>query len=178
MGVQLPQNTRRVSDAFTGLSEADKSRIVSHLESQPDPGALEKVIDQILRNGGQEAELVGRIFQRNVNPAEGGNQPRPGIRTVDNKPLEPIQKKDAGTGAAGAGELETELPHTSTANPPAIGHEGRTVEQPGSSGRAQPVVSDSNREVRPGGDQPTNRPARPTVTSTRPASGNPDQDNP
>jgi hypothetical protein len=175
--VQLPQNARRVADAFTGLSEADKSRIIGHLEAQPDPGALEKTITQILRNGGQEAELVGRIFQRNVNPAEGSDQPRPGIRTVDNKPLEPIQKKDAGTGAAGAGELETELPHTSTVVPPALGHEGRTVAQPGGSGKAQPVVSDSAREVRPGGDQPTSRPQSPTVTSTKPASGNPDQDN-
>ena len=176
MGVQLPQQARRISDAFTGLSEADKSRIISHLEAQPDPAALERVTKQIIDNGGQEAEFVGRIFNRPVNPAKGTEAQ--GIRTVNNKPLEPIQEADAGSGQAGAGHLQTEEPHTSTVNPRGIGHEGRTVSQPGGSGRPQPVTTDANREVAPSGeDQP--RRTSPVVTSTKPASApsNPDQDN-
>lgn len=131
MGVQLPQDYKRVVDSFTDLPDDRKQAVVGHLLSQPDPNALDKTVNQIIKNGGQEAELVGRIFQRAVNPAaEGGKEPG-GIRTVHNKKLEPIQRKDAGTGAAGAGELRTEDEHTSAQNPPVSGHEGHTVNQGG-----------------------------------------------
>lgn len=172
--VQLPQNYKRVADAFDGLPEGDKARVISHLESQPDPTALDKVVNQILHNGGAEAELVGRIFQRNVNPAEVAGKPAPGIRTVDNKKLEPIQRKDAGTGAAGAGELQTEEPHTSTVVPPARGHEGRTVAQPGATG-SEPSITE-NADVDASGAKPkgeiteAGRPRSAPLTSTRPAS--------
>lgn len=154
MKVQLPQNYRRVSDAFEGLPEGDKARIISHLESQPDSAALDKTVNQILHNGGQEAELVGRIFQRNVNPAAKGGVEPEGIRTVDNKKLEPIQKKDGGTGAPAPGELETEQPHTSTVNPPSTGHPGRTVNQPGSPARTMTSTDGSKVEA-------TSPPAKP-----------------
>lgn len=175
--VQLPQNYKNIAAQFDGLPEADKSRVIGHLESQPDPNALNKVVDQIIHNGGPEAELVGRIFQRAVNPAEGGDQPeRPGIRTVHNKPLEPIQKKDAGTGAAGAGELQTEEPHTSTANPPKIGHEGRTVAQPGDQRRTERSINE-NAKVGAAGEitQEGEAPQRAAPTSTRPASSRSDE---
>jgi hypothetical protein len=181
MKVQLPQNYRRVADAFDGLPEADKARVISHLESQPGPTELNKTVDQIIHNGGPEAELVGRIFQRNVNPAEKQGQAPGGIRTVDNKKLEPIQRKDAGTGAAGAGELQTEEPHTSTANPPAHGHEGRTVAQPGDQRTTEASINE-NAEVSPKGATPKGEitqadraPQRAAPTSTRPASSRSDE---
>lgn len=173
MKVQLPQNYKRVADNFDGLPEADKARIVSHLESQPDPNALDRTVTQIIHNGGQEAELVGRIFGRAVNPAKPSEQV--GQRTVNNKPLEPIQMKDAGTGQAGAGELQTEEPHTSTVNPPSIGHEGRTVNQPGGDGGSEESLNENarvdSRGAKPKGEITEGGQARSApLTSTRPAS--------
>lgn len=129
--MELPQDYQRVVDSFDGLPNDRKQAIVGHLRDQKDHTALNKTVEQIIRNGGAEAELVGRIFQRNVNPAEVKGKVPEGIRTVNNKKLEPVQRKDAGTGAHGAGELVTEEPHTSTSNPPVPGHEGRTVNQGG-----------------------------------------------
>lgn len=141
MGVQLPENYRRVADAFTELSIADKEAVIGHLQSAPDAAALDRTVNQIIRNGGPKAELVGRIFQRDVNPAEGKDAPQGaagGIRSVSNKKLEPRQTKEpGGSGAVGAGHVPAEEPHTSTVNPPVTGHPGRTENQPGAENRRE-----------------------------------------
>lgn len=129
----LPQQMDRIAADFTGLDEGEKQTLLAHLRGQPDAAALDRTVTQIIHNGGPKAELVGRIFQRNVaNPLKEG-QVAEGQRTVSNKPLAPIQQAPGaeGTGGPPDGSIPHEEPHTSRANPPVPGHPVTKVVAPG-----------------------------------------------
>lgn len=119
--MELPQQADRIADTFEaeGFDAGRKQAVLGHLRGQKDQASLDKTVTQILRNGGPEAELVSRIFNRPYDSSGGQTQ-----RTVNNKPLEPIQKgpQAAGTGGPADESIPHEEPHTSIENPPVSGH--------------------------------------------------------
>lgn len=59
--MQLPKNALAVADKFTGLSPERKKQLLEHLVHIPDASG-KPVIDQIIKNGGKEAEFVQAVF--------------------------------------------------------------------------------------------------------------------
>lgn len=118
--MELPQQADRIADNFDGLDAGRKQAVLGHLRSQKDQVSLDKTVTQILRNGGEEAELVSRVFNRPYD-SSGGKE---GERTVVNKKLEPIQQtaQAGGTGGPADESIPHEEPHTSRDNPPVSGH--------------------------------------------------------
>jgi hypothetical protein len=138
-GVNLPENFQRVADTFDGLDSGRKNQILAHLQGAKDSTELNKIADQIIKNGGAEGELVARIFSK-ANPGENTGGER---SATDNKRVSPSQKKEGGTGAVHSGHEAEDSPHTSSALPPVHGHR-----------KDPPVESDKNKTDDPSGKQP------------------------
>jgi hypothetical protein len=61
--MQLPSKADKFSKGFTGLSEARKTEIISHLALVPD-GQGPAAIKTMIANGGPEAEFVAGLFDQ------------------------------------------------------------------------------------------------------------------
>lgn len=59
--MKLPENSNAVIKSFTGLSEARKAELCSHLAATPDASGP-ATLKTIMENGGPEAEFVSKVF--------------------------------------------------------------------------------------------------------------------